>query len=113
MLFPTCRSVTYLLTDGEAVLPIPRLLAVEDYLDYVSNRVIPDLAIREALEKLWSASAFMGTEATAERLARVADALDCANACGIQRDVFHQLLHFSISLVSRRSRAWSRVGVVQ
>jgi uncharacterized radical SAM superfamily Fe-S cluster-containing enzyme len=81
--FPTCRSVTYLLTDGESVLPIPRLLAVEDYLDYVSNRVIPDLAIREALEKLWSASAFMGTETTADRLARVADALDCANACGI------------------------------
>ena len=30
-----------------------------------------------------------------------------------QRDVFHQLLQFSISLVSRRSWAWSRVGVVQ
>ncbi|MDZ7885117.1 MAG: radical SAM protein [Mycobacterium sp.] len=58
--FPTCRSVTYLLTDGSSVLPIPRLLDVEDYLDYVSNRVVPDLGIREALEKLWSASAFHG-----------------------------------------------------
>ncbi|MGD9620776.1 MAG: radical SAM protein [Mycolicibacterium sp.] len=81
--FPTCRSVTYLLTDGSSVLPIPRLLEVEDYLDYVTNRVVPDLNIREALEKLWSASAFMGTETTADRLARIAEALDCANECGI------------------------------
>ncbi|MDN4517449.1 radical SAM protein [Mycolicibacterium austroafricanum] len=81
--FPTCRSVTYLLTDGEHVLPIPRLLHVEDYLDYVSNRIIPDTAIQEALEKLWSASAFMGTASTTEFLARAAQALDCADACGI------------------------------
>ncbi|BCI92808.1 radical SAM protein [Mycobacterium persicum] len=81
--FPTCRSITYLLTDGEHVLPIPRLLDVQDYLDYVSNRVIPDLAIREALEKLWSASAVMGTDTTIEQLQRAAAALDCANACGI------------------------------
>jgi len=81
--FPTCRSVTYLLTDGENVVSIPRLLDVENYLDYVSNRVVPDLTIREALEKLWSASAFMGTETTTEQLHRAAQALDCANACGI------------------------------
>jgi hypothetical protein len=81
--FPTCRSVTYLLTDGENVVPIPRLLDVEDYLDYVTNRVVPDLGIREALEKLWSASAFMGTDATADNLTRAARALDCADACGI------------------------------
>jgi 7,8-dihydro-6-hydroxymethylpterin dimethyltransferase len=81
--FPTCRSVTYLLTDGDNVVPIPRLLDVEDYLDYVSNRVVPDVAIRDALEKLWSASAFMGTETAADNLARAATALDCADACGI------------------------------
>ncbi|WP_343575054.1 radical SAM protein [Mycobacterium sp.] len=81
--FPTCRSITYLLTDGEHVAPIPRLLAVEDYLDYVSNRVIPDLAIREALEKLWSASAVMGSDIAAEQLQKAVRALDCADACGI------------------------------
>lgn len=81
--FPTCRSITYLLTDGEHVVPIPRLLDVQDYLDYVSNRVIPDLAIREALEKLWSASAVLGTDTTIEQLQKAAAALDCANACGI------------------------------
>lgn len=87
--FPTCRSITYLLTEGTAgqpdfgVVPIPRLLRVEDYLDYVSNRVVPDYAIREALEKLWSASAFMGTVTTEERLRQTAEALDCADACGV------------------------------
>jgi tetraether lipid synthase len=87
--FPTCRSITYLLTEGTpgqpdfGVVPIPRLLNVEDYLDYVSNRVVPDYAVREALEKLWSASAFMGTDTTSSRLATAAAALDCADACGV------------------------------
>lgn len=87
--FPTCRSITYLLTEGTpgqpdfGVVPIPRLLNVEDYLDYVSNRVIPDHAVREALEKLWSASAFMGTDTTEEKLRAAAQALDCADACGV------------------------------
>jgi uncharacterized radical SAM superfamily Fe-S cluster-containing enzyme len=87
--FPTCRSITYLLTEGTpgspdfGVVPIPRLLNVADYLDYVSNRVVPDHAIREALEKLWSASAFMGTDTTNEKLAAAAAALDCADACGV------------------------------
>ncbi|MGI5346756.1 radical SAM protein [Streptomyces sp. CA-250714] len=85
--FPTCRSVTYLLVDGEpgnrTVVPIPRLLDVEDHLDYVTNRVMPDTGIREALEKLWSASAFMGTATTEEKLRATAEALDCAESCGI------------------------------
>jgi tetraether lipid synthase len=87
--FPTCRSITYLLTEGTpgqpdfGIVPIPRLLNVEDYLDYVSNRVVPDYAVREALEKLWSASAFMGTDTTEQRLAQAAAALDCADACGV------------------------------
>jgi hypothetical protein len=87
--FPTCRSITYLLTEGTpgqpdfGLVPIPRLLNVEDYLDYVSNRVVPDKAVREALEKLWSASAFMGADTTQDRLAQVAATLDCADACGV------------------------------
>ncbi len=73
--FPTCRSITYLLIDGDRILPIPRLLSVEDHLDYVTNRVLPDPSVRTALERLWSASAVPGTDATAEQLA-------CAT-CGI------------------------------
>ncbi len=87
--FPTCRSITYLITDGVpgepdfGLIPIPRLLNVEDYLDYVSNRVLPDDGVREALEKLWSASAFVGTDTSNDRLRHVAAALDCADACGV------------------------------
>lgn len=86
---PTCRSISYLLTQGHpddpdfGLVPIPRLLQVEDYLDYVANRVTPDPEIQEALEKLWSASAFVGTETNTDRLTKVAEALDCADACGV------------------------------
>ena len=38
---PTCRSATFALYDGEDLLPLPRLVDVEDYLDYVSNRAVP------------------------------------------------------------------------
>lgn len=84
--FPTCRSITYLLVDktGEStdVIPIPRLIDLDDYMDYVTNRVMPDVGVREALEKLWSASAFMGTETTATNLETTAAELEC-EACGI------------------------------
>jgi uncharacterized radical SAM superfamily Fe-S cluster-containing enzyme len=73
--FPTCRSITYLISDGDTVVPIPRLVDVDEYLDYVTNRVLPDAAVQAALEKLWSASALPGTQtATAS--------LDCVS-CGI------------------------------
>jgi len=65
------------------VVPIPRLLNVEHHLDYVTNRVVPDYAIREALERLWSASAFIDTATTEEKLAVTAAALDCGDTCGI------------------------------
>ena len=58
--FPTCRSITYLLIDGDLVVPVPRLVNVDDYLDYVKNRVMPDMTVRGSLEKLWSASAVPG-----------------------------------------------------
>lgn len=81
--FPTCRSITYALVDGDTVVPVTRLLDVEDYLDYISNRVMPDASIRGALEKLWSASAFAGSPGTDANLERLAAAgLDCS-ACGI------------------------------
>ena len=65
---PTCRSITYLLADDNDVLPIPRLLPMEDYLDYLTNRALPDPSLRGVLEGLWSASAMPGTDAMVERL---------------------------------------------
>ncbi|GAB4407260.1 MAG: hypothetical protein Fur0044_00020 [Anaerolineae bacterium] len=77
--FPTCNSVTYAYVEGETVTPLPRLLNVDDYLDYISNRIIPDLGaeIRTALEGLWSSSAVPGSEKMAREFA-----LSCA-ACGL------------------------------
>lgn len=77
--FPTCNSVTYAYVDGETVLPLPRILDVDDYLDYVTNRVVPDLGaeIKTALEGLWSSSAVPGSDKAAREFA-----LSCA-ACGL------------------------------
>ena len=73
--FPSCRSITYLLVDGDNVVPIPRLVDIEEHLDYLTNRVLPDLSIRHALEKLWSASAVPASPTAAAQL-------ECAT-CGI------------------------------
>jgi hypothetical protein len=60
--FPTCRSMCYGIVDGRSFIPIARLIDVEDYLDYAANRVLPDLDVRHALEKMFSASATPGVE---------------------------------------------------
>jgi 7,8-dihydro-6-hydroxymethylpterin dimethyltransferase len=60
--FPTCRSMCYALVDGGELLPLARLIEVEEYLDYAANRVVPDLAVRGALEGMFSASATPGAE---------------------------------------------------
>lgn len=74
--FPACRSITYAIVDGDTVIPVPRLLNVEDHIDYVTNRVMPDPQVRADLEKLFSASAFTGSPNTDAHL----DALGCS-AC--------------------------------
>jgi uncharacterized radical SAM superfamily Fe-S cluster-containing enzyme len=71
---PTCRSATFALYDGEDLVPLPRLVDVEHYLDYVTNRAVPDLEVRAALEGLWSAKAAGGSEPVAQRL----DCIACA-----------------------------------
>jgi 7,8-dihydro-6-hydroxymethylpterin dimethyltransferase len=73
---PTCRSATFALYDGEDLVPLPRLVDVDSYLDYVTNRAVPKLEVREALEGLWSAKAAGGSAPVAQRLECVA----CATA---------------------------------
>ena len=53
--FPTCNSVTYAYVEDDLVAPLPRMLEVEDYLDYLTNRTVPDVEgeIRKVLEDLW------------------------------------------------------------
>jgi hypothetical protein len=77
--FPTCNSVTYAYVEGDTVLPLPRIVNVEDYLDYITNRVLPDFGaqIKGALEGLWSSSAVPGSEKAVSEFQ-----LSC-EACGI------------------------------
>lgn len=77
--FPTCNSVTYAYVDGDTVIPLPRLLNVDDYLDYITNRAMISISsqVKTALEGLWSSSAIPGAEKAAQNFG-----LSCA-ACGL------------------------------
>jgi uncharacterized radical SAM superfamily Fe-S cluster-containing enzyme len=81
--FPTCNAVTYAFIDGEKVTPLSRIVNVNDYLDYITNRVMPDfsLEIRKALEGLWSSSSVSGSQKSAEQFA-----FSC-QACGVSKDM--------------------------
>lgn len=72
---PSCRSATFALYDDHDLVPLPRLVDVERYLDYVTNRAVPDLEVRAALEGLWSAKAAGGSAPVAARLECVACAM--------------------------------------
>ncbi len=69
---PTCSACTYALIDGEQVMPIPRLLNVDDYLDLATNRTAVDFSaeLQPVLEALWSMAAVIGGEKTTSALAR-------------------------------------------
>ncbi len=77
--FPSCNSVTYAFIDGEQVTPLSRIVNVYDYLDYITNRVMPDfsLEIKRALEGLWSSSSVSGSQKSAQQFA-----VSC-QACGL------------------------------
>ncbi len=77
--FPTCNSVTYAFIEGDTVTPIPRIINVHDYLDYITNRVLPDFSVelRHAIEGLWSSSSVPGSDKSSEQAA-----FSC-ESCGI------------------------------
>ena len=67
--------------DGETTVPLPRLLDIDKYLDYITNRALPkptnSADVQKALEGLWSASAVAGSEQTA-------DQFQCACSPGVE-----------------------------
>ncbi len=40
---PTCRSATYAYVENGEITPLPRVVEVEKYLDYITNRTLPDI----------------------------------------------------------------------
>ncbi len=61
--FPTCNSVTYAYVEEDNVLPLTRIVDVDEYLDYITNRDMPNWneSLKTTLERLWSSSAIPGT----------------------------------------------------
>jgi len=88
---PTCRSATYLYVENEKMTPLPRVLEVDKYLNYVVNRTLPEIrpGILEALEGLWSASSIPGSISTARRFrAACCDLPFLSRAAHLKRHVF-------------------------
>jgi uncharacterized radical SAM superfamily Fe-S cluster-containing enzyme len=81
--FPTCNSVTYAYIENDSILPLTRVLNVDDYLDYLTNRILPDInaEVQAALEALWSSSAIPGSDKATHDFA-----LSCA-ACSLNLDL--------------------------
>jgi len=75
---PACIQMTYAYVEDDQVTPLPRLLNVGDYLDYITNRAWGELSedVRQALETMWSAQSVPGTES-------LASSFSCAS-CNIQ-----------------------------
>jgi uncharacterized radical SAM superfamily Fe-S cluster-containing enzyme len=71
--FPSCRSMSYALVEHGGLVPFTRLVDIDDYFDYVSNRFFPDVAVKEALERMFSSSAAPGAESL----------LQACRSCGI------------------------------
>ncbi|MFQ5611519.1 MAG: radical SAM protein [Anaerolineae bacterium] len=69
---PTCNFVTYALLDGDAVTPLTRILAIDQYLDYLKNRTMPGLNddLLRTLERLWSSAAPVGSARAAADVRR-------------------------------------------
>jgi uncharacterized radical SAM superfamily Fe-S cluster-containing enzyme len=81
--FPLCSSTTYAYVEngGEVCVPLPRVINMDDYLDYFTNRTVPEVPklspeIQLALEALWSASAVPGSD-------KVENSFGCAS-CNIE-----------------------------
>ncbi len=78
--YPTCSSATYVYVDENGVLPLPRAVNVEEYLDYFKNRTIVDIdsVVQEAFDSLYSAASVPGSEKMMESYCTV---------CGIPFDL--------------------------
>lgn len=83
--FPTCNSVTYAFIEGDAVTPLPRIINVNDYLDYITNRIVPDFSheVRMALEGLWSSSSVAGSAKSLQQVATSCQACELPDGLAI------------------------------
>ncbi len=79
---PGCQSITYAYVEGDQVTPLPRLINVDDYLDYITNRSWPDPSeeVKRALEGLWSSSAVPGSDTVAAQFTCAGCSIDLSGS---------------------------------
>ena len=87
---PSCQSIAYAYVEGEEVTPLARLVNVDEYLDYITNRVWPDPSheVKEALEAMWSSSATPGSEKLADDFVCVTCDLDFRIPSNVAKHIF-------------------------
>jgi len=92
--YPTCSTSTYAYVKDGEVTPLPRILNVDDYLDYFTNRTVPDLSqeVQAALEGLWSASAVAGSDKMIANcsICGIDPAVDVSS---LEKDIFMVTVH--------------------
>ena len=54
--FPTCQVNSYVFVDGDNVVPLPRMLDIDQYLDYITNRALPKPPIPRKSKRRWKVS---------------------------------------------------------
>lgn len=91
---PTCSACTYVLVKDGHVIPITRLLNVDDYMDYVANRSLPDLSpeLQSVFNTLWSMAAMAGSDKTTEAL----NCVVCDSGVGLTAIPGHTAEHFFV-----------------
>jgi len=82
--FPACNSATYAFVEADKITPLPRIINVNDYLDYITNRIVPDFSreVRTALEGLWSSSSVAGSEKSLQQVAISCQACELPDGLG-------------------------------
>ena len=74
--YPNCSAATYVYYEDGVATPLTRIVDHEDYMDYFSNRALPDsktFTKRTGLEALYSASAVPGSEKVIQGYCSVCD----------------------------------------
>lgn len=91
---PDCTACTCAFVDGERVIPIPRILNVDDYLDFITNSAGPVMSdrLRPALEEVWSMAAVAGGGKTIDALRCVACGVDIAPSSKFELSAEHFLM---------------------
>lgn len=88
--FPTCQSISYAWVDDGEVTPLARLVNVEDYLDYITNRTMPEMTedVLHSLESMWSSSVAPGSTKLAADFCSVCELPRAFDADEVRRRIF-------------------------